>query len=134
VAGSTLAEQSYRVYRTHSGFRLICSSLPMDRRDAGMKALSHCWLRFLGADPRYIRLCQERDNYRARLTAKPSRVEGQDGFKSVWDLMEGLCVAFFDDACRPSGEFGADIHPDLAEQIRLHDEMCLPLGDDDSVA
>ena len=61
----------------------------MDRRDARMKTLSHLRLRFVAADPNYITLCQNEDNYRVRSTPKPHCVEGQDGFTNVFDLMDG---------------------------------------------
>ena len=140
VAGSNLWEQTYRVYRTHSGFRVMCVSLPLDRRTPRMKMLGNLWLRILQADPYYISLCGQQDTYRARLTPKPDRVEGQDGFKHAFELVDGLCVAFFEEHGRPSelpsNKVSVDsvIHPDLIEQIRLHDEMCLPLSNNDRVA
>ena len=140
IAGTNLATQAYRIYRTHSGFRVICASLPMDRRDAHGKALADSWLHFLQADPLYIYLCKERENFRARLTPKPTRVEGQDGFTHPFDLMNGLCVAFLEQHGPPSSLIASavsavpGIHRDLIEQIRLHDEMCLPLTEGDRVA
>jgi hypothetical protein len=60
---------SMRVYRTHSGWRLLVTHGEFDptgkESDAALKAL--------GADPAFVSLCRRQECFRARLTAKPWR-------------------------------------------------------------
>ncbi|MEX1028316.1 MAG: hypothetical protein WD049_10000 [Candidatus Paceibacterota bacterium] len=100
---------SWRLYRTHSGFRLICTSRLMCEHNMwfGVRLL-----RFLQADPRYIELCEKQRCFRARLTPKPWR--GQEFCSSVCYLME---------------EIGSEVHPSIREQLRLHDELTMDIGE-----
>jgi hypothetical protein len=67
-------------------------------------------MRFLRADPDYVRLCAVQECYRARLTPKPWRCG--DGPNHVCELVCGSDSGF--------------VHPDLTEQLAVHDELTLP--------
>jgi hypothetical protein len=104
--------QTYRVYRTHSGCRVICTSTTIPWQEMGW--LAERFMRFLRGDPKYIELCQVQKCYRARLTPKPWRDNGEPvhvcRLERVQDFYGG----------------GSDeVHPDLKEQLRLHDELTL---------
>lgn len=132
IAGSDFKAQSYRVYTTYAGYRVICTSKPIE-----VNILSLSLLRFLWSDPRYAVMCERDHNFRARLTPKACRVLGADedvcagpALQSVYDEVDEwfVCerVGWFRDG------FGwynnaneEDIHPDLVEQLRVHDDMCL---------
>jgi hypothetical protein len=101
-----LAKESYRVYRTHSGCRVICTSRPFLQHDA---YLAERLMYFLKADREYMRLCKVQKCYRARLTPKPWRDNGCS--QHVCDLVH---------------EHGNGVaHPALAEQVALHDDLTL---------
>lgn len=106
------ADQSYRLYRTHSGCRVICTSICVPWKDMGW--IAQRFMRFLRSDPDYIKLCEIQECYRARLTPKPWRDKG-----------DGACV------CRHISTEGGKLHvaPELEEQLRLHDELTLPEND-----
>lgn len=100
-AGSPIAGESWRLYRTHSGFRLICTSRMIDDIRYACRLLG-----FLRADPKYIDLCEQLRCCRARLTPKPWRDD--EYLSSVCCLIETI---------------GTEVHPEIAEQLRLHDEL-----------
>lgn len=60
-----------RVYRTHSGFRIIFSGLDMD---TGSRECSKL-LNSMKSDWLYVRLCEKQRCCRARLTPKPARIK-----------------------------------------------------------
>src|ERR1700733_6475691 len=62
----SFAEQTYLVYHTHSGCRVICTSVCVPWDEMGWAA--ERFMRFLGGDPEYIQLCGVQKCYRARLT------------------------------------------------------------------
>lgn len=99
------ASQSWRLYETAGGFRLICTSMPVPWSDWWWD--TRVLMRWLWADPEYIRLCQVQKCYRARLTPKPWR-----------DNDDGLAYT-----CRLIYEQGHEVHPDLLKQLRLHDDL-----------
>jgi hypothetical protein len=107
------AQQVYRVYRTHSGCRVICISATMPWQERGW--LAQQFMRFLRGDPSYIELCEAQKCYRARLTPKPWRDNGEPAH--VCRLEQVQCLG------------SAEVHPDLKEQLRLHDELTLPEND-----
>ena len=108
------AMQSYRVYRTHSGCRVICTSAAMPWPE--MAWLAERFMQFLRSDANYVKLCGVQKCYRARLTPKPWRDNGE--LAHVCRLASVHCM------------FGnEEIHPDLEEQLRLHDELTLPEND-----
>jgi hypothetical protein len=103
------ADQSYRVYRTHSGCRVICTSIAVPWGYDGW--IARRFMQFLRSDPAYIELCGVQKCYRARLTPKPWRDKG-----------DGRCV------CHLVSTAGqkSPIAFELEEQLKLHDELTLP--------
>ena len=100
------AEQTYLIYRTHSGCRVICTSACVPWQEMGWAA--ERFMRFLGGDPEYIQLCGIQKCYRARLTPKP------------WRCGEVTHV------CSWQGTVGSkSTHPELEEQLCLHKELTL---------
>jgi hypothetical protein len=101
------AEQSYSVYRTAGGCRVLCTSMPFPWTTHHEWALR--FMKFLGADPQYMELCGKQKCYRARLTPKPWRDRGHYGI-----------------TCRIVSHRGASAggcHPDLLLQANLHGVM-----------
>src|SRR5262245_58811561 len=112
--GFRFAQQTYRVYRTHSGCRVICTSATMPWKEMGW--LAERFMRFLRGDPNYIELCRVQKCYRARLTPKPWRDNGEPAHVCRLEQVQFLG--------------GSDeVHPDLKEQLRLHDDLTLPEND-----
>lgn len=62
-----------RLYRTPNGFRGIFTHALLEPAAGDTQSL----LSELGADPLYIRLCKGQECFRARLTAKPWRINGR---------------------------------------------------------
>lgn len=104
-SGKPIRDASWRLYRTHSGYRLICTNRLIGH---GEMWYALRLLRFFKADPRYIDLCDKQKCFRARLTPKPWR--GQELCNSVCFLID---------------ERGDVVHPAIAEQLRLHDELTI---------
>jgi hypothetical protein len=113
---ASFAEESYRVYRTHSGCRVVCTSRRFPRTQDNYPA--DRLMRFLRADRHYMELCQAQKCYRARLTPKPWRCDGEPNH---------VCELIHEH--RPGV-----IHPELAEQLAVHDEMTLANGSDSMLA
>jgi hypothetical protein len=105
--------QTYRVYHTHSGCRVICTSVTMPWQE--MDWLAELFMQFLRGDPNYIELCQVQKCYRARLTPKRWRENGEPAHVC---RLEKVHARF--------GPATVEVHPDLKEQLRLHDELTLP--------
>lgn len=63
-------ELGFRVYRTHNGWRYLCTSALYDPAADETRAL----LEALGVDARYVLLCRAQRCFRARLTPKPWRI------------------------------------------------------------
>ena len=102
------ARESYRVYRTHSGARVICTSRTCPWEEVGYWAGR--LMRFIRTDPQYMALCQEQRCYRARLTPKPWRHNG-DGCYHV---------------CNLAHQIGPDVvAPELRDQLQVHDDLTL---------
>jgi hypothetical protein len=94
--------QSYRVYQTYAGLRVVCTSAT-----AGAEVPGDLFLHYLGADPKYRVMCHDGGRYMARLTPKPWRPDES----RVCELLRMVGAS--------------TVHPDLAEALRLHDEMTL---------
>ena len=62
---------AFRVYRTHSGYRLMVTNLLLEADSARAQQL----LEDFQADPLYIRMCRNQQCFRARLTPKPWRCQ-----------------------------------------------------------
>lgn len=110
VPYARFSKESFRVYRTHSGCRVICTSTPYPRDENGYFA--DRLMLFLKSDRQYMELCEIQGCYRARLTPKPWR--WSDGPQHVCELVHV-----------DSDEV---VHPALAQQLTLHDDMTLPDG------
>ena len=107
----------FRVYRTLGGFRVICTNRTVAYGDA----ISMAWFKDIGsklqADHRYMAICGRQLCSRARLDPKPTEHRWQCAGPIVALAKNGQVRA-----CRFIGEVGTDeIHPDLAQQIELHD-------------
>jgi hypothetical protein len=107
----------FRVYRTLGGFRVICTNRTVAYGDA----ISMAWFKDVGsrlhADHHYMAICGRQLCSRARLDPKPTEHRWHcDG--PIVELAKNGQVR----ACRFIGEVGTgEIHPDLAQQIELHD-------------
>jgi hypothetical protein len=105
------AKQSYRIYRTHSGCRVICTSMAFPWEEEGWAAT--CLMRFLRSDPNYMELCGVQKCYRARLTPKPWRDNGEPAH-----------------VCELEAAIGPpNVAEELREQLALHDELTLRADD-----
>ena len=69
-ACARLPRQAFRVYRTHSGFRVLATNTYLDPASDETQA----FLSGFNADPEFARLCRLQASFRARLTPKPWRV------------------------------------------------------------
>lgn len=108
----------FRIYRTAAGARVICSTRPVDLRDAD----DWTWFagigQLLGADDVYMRCCQRQFTCRARLDPKLHRLAELNLPKA-----EARACRLISDELDGS-EFARDTishHPDLMEQVRFHD-------------
>lgn len=102
------ADQSYHVYRTHSGCRVICTSMTFPWDSMGWQA--ERFMRFLRSDPQYIALCDIQKCFRARLTPKPWRASNGDPAH----------------VCNFEAKIGnRTVAEELREQLTLHDELTL---------
>jgi len=63
-------QESFRLYETPAGFRIIATHDTISPSDA----LVSEWFEHFHADTNYVRLCQAQQCFRARLTAKPWRM------------------------------------------------------------
>jgi hypothetical protein len=99
------SKETWKLYRTIHGARLICISrpLPLDVYRAQGDFRHLC--QFLGADPLYTQKCIEQRCYRARLTPK-SHDESE---VAVW------VATLWDYRTQP--------HPEIAAALSLHDEV-----------
>lgn len=66
-------EMGFRVYQTHSGLRLLCTS---HRMRPDRKGAAHIFGQ-LGADPNYVKSCGASGYYSSRLEPKPGRFTGR---------------------------------------------------------
>jgi hypothetical protein len=124
---------SFRVYRTHSGLRLLFTSHTFNPTGPEARRI----LEELGSDPLYVKLCQVQECFRARLTPKPWRIgiespklsypyanAQKEAQAAEWVSRYDIRRARFS-TCRFKGEFGRrEIHPEVGPVIELHDELC----------
>ena len=115
--GEVTETHCFRVYRTLGGFRVICTNRTVAYGDA----ISMAWFKDIGsqlrADHRYMAISERQLCSRARLDPKPTKRRLHCAGQIV-DLANNGQVR----ACRFIGEVGTgEIHPDLAQQIELHD-------------
>ena len=108
----------FRIYRTHSGIRVICTSRVIS--DLNMKP-DRKWFYDLSvemnADQTYVGLCFSQKTFRARLDPKKSR--------------RGVSTPKGARACRLIGEDigNGTSDPALMAQVELHDEASMALYD-----
>lgn len=98
------SQQTWKVYSTQGGTRVICTSMPfpLNTRDNVHEFLTLS--RFLGVDPIYAEKCCEQQCYRARLSPKYNGDE---------PVCSHVATSWKDTAP----------HPDVAEQLGLHDDF-----------
>ena len=117
VLGEITESYRFRVYQTLGGLRVICTNRTVAYDDA----ISMAWFKELGeklcADHRYMAISNRQLCSRVRLAPKPTEHRWRfDG--PIVELAKNGQVR----ACRFIGEVGTgEIHPDLAQQIELHD-------------
>lgn len=107
-----------RVYRTHSGVRVICSTRPVDLRDPDDWAWFAAVGKLLGADPIYMRGCERQFTCRARLEPKPYRLE-----ELLLTRQEARAARLITEDLADRGVNFYSERPDLMEQIRVHDQV-----------
>ena len=123
----------FRVYKTPAGLRYIAthaSLMASDRRVIDT-------LRDLGSDPKYIKLCEIQQCFRARLSPKPWRC-GVLSAPSRFPYLDGKAAAAMREwqssydrsasaysSCKYIKSIGqSEVQQELKELIRIHDEYC----------
>lgn len=122
-----------RLYATPAGYRLLATHKPFETSDPEVARFFSA----LHADPIYVRMCQNQNCFRARLTAKPWRMGIKTSMRprpGVWPVnpdkrpirdewireYEKRSVSFA--ACRFLEAFGSgNVDASLKEVIELHD-------------
>jgi len=123
-----------RLYRTPSGARILAMHDVFAPADAGVTEAFEA----LGADPVYARMCRNQNCFRARLSAKPWRVDIDEHLPrpSVWPVpfekqaARNAWVARYEKAaqgfaaCQYLGSVGntLNVHPDALAVQELHDD------------
>lgn len=102
IYDSHVRDESWRIYETQFGWRAICTSRTFEPH-----WLAQDVLRFVRSDPSYMKRCMDQKCFRARLTPMQ------------------LHIPKAQPVCRLIEEIGDQVLPELAEQIRLHDELTL---------
>jgi hypothetical protein len=130
-AAARRPEYTFRVYRTFAGFR--CAVVNRRLKAGGPE--SRRLLEEFGADPLYVKLCQNQRSYRARLTPKywrcgahrpPARfpwetAEEEQTYRAWERAYEERCAGFA--ACRLVGQFGTQPPSvSLRKLVSLHDQ------------
>lgn len=113
----------FRVYRTHSGVRLLETS----QVHVGESRESIDRLYRLGCDPAYRELTREQNNFRVRLTPKPWRAEeyAETNFKEQSAIDDYLNNPRYRIAIY-MGMVGRDkaVIPEALQIIEMHDRYC----------
>lgn len=124
------SRHSFRIYRTHSGFRIVL----LDQRIAPDDRLATKLLDQFESDLNYKNLCRIQQSYRARLTPKPRNIqmdyppytyshhEKQGAAYEAWE-QEYERKSLNYRVCEFVEEIGNNgIDPDIAFLLDLHDE------------
>jgi hypothetical protein len=95
------SRQAFRVYRTHSGYRVLATNTYLDPASDETQA----FLAGFGADPDFANLCRVQASFRARLTPKPWRAgvpapPGQHPRDPVSQQEFGTWMLRYEAACR----------------------------------
>lgn len=135
-----------RVYRTPGGLRLLATHALFEASSPEVAEFFSA----VGADPLYVRMCQNQQCFRARLSAKPWRIgigahmrprpgvwpvhPDRMPVRSQWIAAYEQAAAAFA-ACHFLNSVGSErVHPELGRVIELHDrearanELALPLA------
>lgn len=127
----TRPQMGVRVYRTRAGLRYLFTHAPQAVNDESLG-----WLKDLGSDRLYVRLCRNQKSFRARLTPKPHRVncerppghfpyeepESRSAFAHWLSNYERESQGYA--VCRFIGTFGSSsIHRELSEIVKEHDKL-----------
>ncbi len=127
---SALDQQiGYRIYETHSGFRVIISGIKMAPKERAELKLFEA----MNSDPLYAMMCRRQDCYRARLTPKPHRIQQkpirlQVPYDDEMRSTLSTWVQAYDErsrgyaVCRLVDVIGPDAEDDV---IRYHDQRTL---------
>lgn len=122
---------NWRIYRTKAGLRLLATHALFDPSDP----LCERVFAAVDADPLYRRLCQTQKCFRARLTPKPWRcnlphVPARWPFESAAEEHAfGNWGAKYHTACSIKAtcllldQGSGEVHQELREIVKLHDEM-----------
>lgn len=115
---------SGRIYKTHSGIRMICLSLSWE---ASQSKTLH-YLSCLGSDRLFILMCKKQNCFRARLTPKPWRTNAPipvfDSLSDVTTYLENAKYKVADFV----GNFGNRNYlqrQDFITALKIHDDFCL---------
>lgn len=123
---------SARLYRTHSGLRVLATHAPFDPASESTRVV----FQSLSADPLYVRLCQAQECFRARLTPKPWRC-GHTANRIAWPREDPDDERRFDawnqrylarqagfSTCRFVDAVGdGQVHPEVQGIIDVHDRL-----------
>ncbi|MDX2005428.1 MAG: hypothetical protein SFU83_09145 [Meiothermus sp.] len=126
-----------RVYRTRAGLRLLAAHDLFDPAAPAVRA----WMEDLGADLRYIRLCQSQACFRARLTPKPWRMKGdrmkrpttrypwasgqEERAQREWERVYASRIRNFS-VCKVLANLGSSpVDPEAEQILLLHDRYVL---------
>jgi hypothetical protein len=125
------SEWGWRIYRTHSGLRLLATHAPVQpESEQAREAFQE-----LGADPLYQALCKTQKCFRARLTPKPWRC-GVHAKPARWPWLDPKQQQRFEKweaeyrarsaawaTCTLLTQMGSrGVHPEVQRVIELHDE------------
>lgn len=124
-----------RVYRTPAGLRLLVTQGPVEPGSTQAQAFFNA----VGADPLYVRMCENQHCYRARLTGKPWRMGIEKRLRprpGVWPVsadrmpVRQAWVRNYDTraqdfaACAWIESVGCGVvHPTVQPVVDLHDNL-----------
>jgi hypothetical protein len=125
-------QYTLRLYRTFAGFRCAIINRPISPGSPESKRL----LNEFGADPLYVKLCQNQESYRARLTPKywrcgarrppnrfPWSTKAEEQKYRTWEKEYAEQCRLFA-ACRLVEQFGTqEGNTELRALIKLHDKL-----------
>ena len=125
------SDWGWRIYRTRAGLRLLATHAVFDPETAASEGVFDA----LGADSLYRRLCKTQKCFRARLTPKYWRCDGDrppvrwpfENEKAVnrfnqWQSKYDQLAAQFATCQLISKTGNADVHPDVQLILGVHDE------------
>ena len=126
-----------RAYRTPMGLRLMVVHRTFSPDEEAVQT----FFRVTNADPLYVRMCQHQRCFRARLTPKPWRMGLEQHIaprRGTWPVTDPdtlrrrqAWVSAYEQkakgfaACHYLASYGrANVHIDLDDVVRLHDDAC----------